>query len=325
MTGRGAGVGIVGTGRALGGRVQTNEELCATTLRSATPGWILEKIGVQRRHLLARGESASTLQLAAARGALAAAGVRPEQLGLIVVSTFSGEYRFPPCAARLHRDLGARGAQVFDLQANCAGFVTALCLAVDRMRLDPGLGHALVVGAEVLSPFVDPADPDTAPYFSDGAGAAVLGRVGEGRGLVSSAFHTDTSNFEAVRLRDAALGGERPVLEQNGLATWKQAVTHLPPVIRAACERGGVAPAEVDRLVLHQASLFLIRYVLQKLRVPPERAHVNVDRIGNTGAGSVPIALSEALEQGAIRPGHKVVLAGVGAGFTFAASLWEWA
>ena len=327
----GAGVGIVGAGRALGGRVQTNEELCATTLRGTTPEWILEKTGIRRRHLLAPGESASTLQLAAARAALARAGVEPGALGLIVVATFSGEYLFPPCAARLHRDLGVRGAQLFDVQANCAGLVTALTAATDRMRLDPELDHALVVGAEVLSPFVDPSDPDTAPYFSDGAGAVVLGRVAEGKGIVASAFHADTSNFESVRLRAGGSGfpagsaAAGAFMEQNGLATWKQAVTHLPPTIRRACERAGVDVAEVDRLVFHQASLHLIRYATQKLRLPPERAFVNVDELGNTGAGSIPIALADALERGEIRPGHKVVLAGVGAGFHFGASLWEWA
>jgi 3-oxoacyl-[acyl-carrier-protein] synthase-3 len=191
-----------------------------------------------------------------------------------------------------------------------------------------------VVGAEVLSPYVDPADPETAPYFSDGAGAVVLGRVGAGRGIVSSAFHTDTSNFESVRLRGggsafpAAAGAASAAagfMEQNGLATWKQAVTHLPPTIRRACARGGLDVADVDVVVCHQASLHLVRYAMQKLRLPPERAVVNVDELGNTGAGSIPIALADALAAGRIRPGHRVVLAGVGAGFHFGASLWEWA
>jgi 3-oxoacyl-[acyl-carrier-protein] synthase-3 len=331
------GVGVLGCGHALGSRVQENDELCATTLSGVTPAWILEKTGIERRHHLGPGESASTLQLEAARGALRAAGVGPEAIDLIVVSTFSGEYLFPPCAARLHRDLGVRGGQCYDLQANCAGFVSALTAASDRMRLDPSLRHALVVGSEVLSPFVDPADPDTAIYFSDGAGAVVLGRVAEGKGIRSTAFFTETSNFESVRLRGGGSGfawadREGPAvdpragfMEQQGLATWKQAVTHLPPTVRRACEAAGLAPGEVDQFIFHQANLQLIQYVLKKLKVPVERAYVNVQRIGNTGAGSIPIALSEATAAGQIRPGQRVVIAGVGAGFVFGASVWEWA
>jgi 3-oxoacyl-[acyl-carrier-protein] synthase-3 len=329
----GAGIGITGAGRALGSRVQTNEELCACSLGGTTPEWIVEKTGIRRRFLLGPGESASTLQLAASRAALERAGVAPAHLGLIVVNTFSGEYLFPPSSARLHRDLGARGAQVYDVQANCAGMVTALTAASDRMRLDPELRHALVVGAEVLSPFVNPADVDTAPYFSDGAGAVVLSRVEQGKGIVASAFHTDTSNFESVRQRGGgsafpagtAAGAEACHLEQNGLATWKQAVTHLPPTVRRACQKGGLSPEDVDRFVFHQANLHIIRYAMGKLHVPEERAFVNVQEVGNTGAASIAVALAEALERGAVSSGDRVVLAGVGAGFHFAASLWEWA
>jgi 3-oxoacyl-[acyl-carrier-protein] synthase-3 len=331
-----AGIGIVGTGHALGARVQTNEELCATTLTSTTPQWILEKTGIRRRFHVAPGESASSLTLAAARGALEAAGIGPLDLGMIVVATFSGDYLFPPASAKLHLDLGAKGAHVFDVQANCAGFVSALTAASDRMLRDPDLRHALVVGTEILSPYTDGSDVETAVFFSDGSGAAVLGRVGPERGVLASAFHTDTQNYETVRLRGggssfpyaraaAAPEGRNPgFMEMNGLATWKQAVTHLPPTIRRACERSGVAVGEVDHFVFHQANRNLIEYTMQKMRVPVERAFVNVHEVGNTGAASMPLALSQLVRSGRVRPGHKVVLAGVGAGFNFGASVWIW-
>jgi len=329
----GYGIGILGVGRSLGSRIHTNEELCATTLRGTSPEWIVEKTGIRRRFLVQGEESASSLSVAAARQALDGAGISAEKLGAIVACTFSGDYLFPPLSARLHRDLGAKRAQVYDVQANCAGFVTALTSVSDRMLLDPEVEFALVVGTEILSPYVDWGDNETAIYFSDGAGAAVLGRVAAGRGIRASAFSTDSSNFESVRLRGGgssfpygrSFGAQRvATMEMNGLATWKQAVTHLPPAIRRACEKAGIAPADVDLFVFHQANLHLIRYVLQKLHVPLDRTYTNVEDVGNAGAASMPIALCDAVHAGRLREGAKVLLAGVGAGFNFGASVWIW-
>ena len=329
-------VGIIGTGRAIGSRVHTNEELCATTLPNTTPEWIVEKTGIRRRHVVQGDESASTLALASARCALDRAQVTADQIGMIVVSTFSGDYLFPPVSARLHRDLGARGGQFYDLQANCAGFVSALTAVSDRMRRDSALEYALVVGAEVLSPYVDYTDIETAIFFSDGAGAAVLGPVSEGRGVQSSAFFADTSNFESVRLRGGGSAfpyaaretpsGGRSVglMDQNGLATWKQAVTHLPGTVRRACEAAGWEPSEVDLFVFHQANLQIISYVMQKMRLPMDRTFTNVQDVGNAGAASIPIALADADAAGKLRPGDRVVLAGVGAGFSFGAMCLTW-
>lgn len=330
------GTGILGMGHALGSRVQTNEELCQGPLRSVTPEWIEAKTGIRRRYLVAKGESASTLAHGASRAALEAAGVSPSQLGLIVVCTFSNEYLYPPASARLHRDVGASGAQTFDLQANCTGFVAGLTAASDRMLVDPSVRYALVVGLEVCSPFVDWSDQETAVYFSDGAGAAVLGRVGAGRGVLASAFSTDTANYESVRLRGGGSGfpyargpgeaGQRSpgYMEMNGLATWKQAVTHLPATVRRACKKAGLAPEVVDLYVFHQANANLIEYTMRKMRLPVERAFMNVQEIGNAGAASIPIALSQACRSGLISNSGVVVLAGVGAGFNFGATILRW-
>jgi 3-oxoacyl-[acyl-carrier-protein] synthase-3 len=329
-------IGIVGTGRAIGSRVHTNEELHATTLPGTTPEWIVEKTGIRRRYTVQEGESASSLALSAAKCALDQARIKADRIGMIVVSTFSGDYIFPPVSARLHRDLGATGGQFYDLQANCAGFVSALTAVSDRMQRDPALEYSLVVGAEVLSPYVDYGDVETAIFFSDGAGAAVLGPVREGRGIQSSAFFADTSNFDSVRLRGggsafpyAARGsghqGRDPgLMEQNGLATWKQAVTHLPGVVRKACAAAGWAPTEVDLFVFHQANLQIISYVMQKMRIPLDRTFTNVQDIGNAGAASIPIALADAVAAERLAPGDRVVLAGVGAGFGFGATCLTW-
>jgi len=309
--------GVLGTGHALPARFEDNETLCRT-LPDTTPEWILEKTGITGRHLAGDDESASMLSCAAGRDALAAAGRSAQEIGLVVVCTFSGDHVFPPVSARVAGELGMAGPQTFDLQVNCAGFVAGLTIAADRLRADPELGYALVVGVETHTRFIDRTDAETAIFFSDGAGAAVLGPVADGAGLQASAFHTDASNWESVRLTH---GG---TIEQSGLATWRQAVTHLPATIRRACDKAGVALEDVDLILFHQANAKLIDYLVRKLRLGPDRTYTNVERIGNTGAASVGVVLSEAVRQDRLRPGDTVVLAAVGAGFTFASSVWRW-
>jgi len=328
-----SGIGILGLGHALPARVETNAELCAL-LPDTTPEWIVEKTGITQRLLAGPDDTASGFATDAARDALAQAGLAAEDIGLIVACTFSGDYTFPPVSAKVAGALGAARAQTFDLQANCAGFVTGLTVAADRLAADDEVGHALVIGVELHTRFIDRTDVDTAVYFSDGAGAAVLGPVADGAGLLASAFHTDASNWEAVRFRaggssypfsDPACANGAGHIEQNGLATWRQAITHLPPTVRRACAKAGVEIADVDRFVFHQANLNMLQYLVRKLRAPVDRTYTNVERIGNTGAASVAIALSEAREEAAIGAGDLVVLGAVGAGFTFASSVWRWA
>jgi len=330
------GVGILGTGRAIGARAHTNEELCATTLPGTTPDWIVEKTGIHQRFVVTHDQTASGMALESARQAMEMARIQPEQVGMIVACTFSGDYLYPPLSATLHRDLGVKGGQFYDLQANCSGFVSALTTVSDRMIRDSDVGYGLVVGVEVLSPFVDYADVETAIFFSDGAGAAVLGPVDVDRGVRGSAFHADTSNLESVRLRG---GGSRHAyarrdtddrspnlgfMEMNGLATWKQAVTHLPSTIRRACSRADWSTDDVDLFVFHQANLQIISYVMRKMRVPMSKTFTNVELIGNAGAASIPIALADAVAAGRLHDGDRVVLAGVGAGFGFGAICWIW-
>jgi 3-oxoacyl-[acyl-carrier-protein] synthase III len=328
-------VGIIGTGRALGSRLQTNAELCATTLRDVTPAWIEGKTGIKQRYLIDDGETTGSLALEASRHAMAAAGIGPKEIQMVVVSTFSGDYLFPAQSARLHRDLGLTGGQFYDLQANCSGFVSAITAVSDRMLRDPSVRYALVVGAEVQSPYIDYSDVETAIFFSDGAGAVVLGPVEDGRGVQASAFHADTSNVESVRVRGggsrypfaaAATVAESGLgwMEMRGIVTWKQAVTHLPGTIRRACEASSWTTDSVDLLVFHQANLQLITYIMAKMRIPAERTFTNVATVGNAGSASIPIALADAADRGLLARGDRVVLAGVGAGFTFGATCWIW-
>ena len=329
----GSGVCILGVGHQIGGVVEENEALCRGL--EITPQWILEKTGIKRRYLAAPEENASDYAVAAARRALDGGGVTADEIDLIVCCTFSADYTFPPLSAKVHRELGVKGGQIFDLQANCAGFVSGLTAASDRMAADPSLRNALVIGVELNSRYIDRTNADSVIYHSDGAGAAVLGRRETGAGIVASAFHTDSSNYEAVRVRGGgssfpvmgrgASPAEGDTMELNGIATWKQAITHLPATVKAACRKADVELADIDFFVFHQANYNLIDYIVRKMGADLTHTYTNVQEIGNAGAASVAIALSEAVERDLIKPGSTVVLAAVGAGFNFGASVWRWA
>src|ERR1035437_3521355 len=299
---------ILGTGKALGSIIQPNWEV--EDLTGQPRGWIESKTGITQRHHVAEGETVVTLALQASQEALRRANVSPLAVGLTIVCTFTPEYLFPPLSARVHKDLGMRGGQFFDVQANCSGFITALVIASDRMNADPSLDYALIVGAEVLSPYVNPSDPETAAFFSDVAGAVVIGR-GTG-GIVSSAFDADTSNYSSVRCdRDG-------FMVQSGLVTWKKAVTHLPPTIRRAMTSAGWSQGDVDLVLMHQANAVLIRFLLGRLGIPVEKTFTNVETVGNGGSASLPAVIVDAMAAGRLHSGMKIILAGIGAGYSFA-------
>jgi 3-oxoacyl-[acyl-carrier-protein] synthase-3 len=328
----GYGIGVIGTGHFVPEHIETNDELCGN-LNGVSPEWIVEKTGIKSRRKASDADTASGFAHAADLQALEAANVDPGQLGLIIVCTFSGDYIFPHVAANLHRKLGAKKVQTFDLQACCAGFVSGLVVAADRMKMEDEIEYALVVAVELVSRYVDKTDVNSAIYLSDGAGAAVLARVGEGYGLLSSDFHTDSSTFEAVRLCGGGSSYPKAVhsepadtdfMQMNGLATWKQAVTFLPVVTRNACKKSRVKIEDVGLFLFHQANFNLINYVIRKLGLPLDKTYTNVGEIGNTGSASLAIALSEAEDKNLIHPGDVIVLAAVGAGFSFGASVWRW-
>lgn len=326
------GIGIIATGHFLPERIETNEELCQH-IEGVSSEWIVEKTGITARRIASETDTASGFAYSASTQALESAGIKPEQLGLIIVCTFSGDYIFPPVSANLHRKLGAKKAQTFDLQACCAGFVSGLTVAVDRMKMDKEIEYALVVGVELATRYRNKSDVDSAIYLSDGAGAAVLARVGDGYGLLSSDFHTDSSTFESVRLCGG--GSSFPMaahakpagtdfMEMNGLATWKQAITFLPVVTRNACKKANILVGDIDFFLFHQANLNLIKYVVQKMGSSLSKTYTNVEEIGNAGSASLAIVLSEAVQKKLIKHGDRVVLAAVGAGFSFGASVWRW-
>jgi 3-oxoacyl-[acyl-carrier-protein] synthase-3 len=288
---------ILGGGWALGSRVMDNDELSEIT--GETAEWILRKSGITQRYLI-ENEQPSDLAVAAAQ--MAMRDIDPSQIALTVVCTCSHEYVFPAMSAKIHRELGL-GGTFFDVQANCSGFVTALTIAQNWLSLGK---YALIVGCEVLSPMTDFTDVESAMFLSDGAGALVVGKAG-----IDSEFLADTSNYEAVRCAAGDL------VEMNGMATWRQAMTHLPPLVRSIVARKGwTAP---DIILFHQANKVMIDFLMNRLGYP--LTYTNVERIGNTGSASLPIVIAEAREKDLLH--GKIVIAGIGAGFGFGVAAWE--
>lgn len=325
------GIGIISTSHYIPKYLQTNEEICKV-MTDVTPDWILSKTGIKRRFIASSEESTSSMATEAALEAISKCNIQPEDIGLIVVATFSPDYMFPPVSAKIQKNLKATNAQIIDINTNCTGFVTALTVASDRMKADETVKYAVVIGAELHTRFINPKDKETAIFFSDGAGVAILGQVDEGDGVIKSSFKTDSSTYESVRYRGG--GSSYPYInrefdesidfiEMNGLATWKQAITNLPLVIKDVCKKGDLNVEDIDFCIFHQANLNLIQYVMGKLKIPIEKTYTNVEEIGNTGSASIGIALSEAMDKGLIKKDNYVLLAGVGAGFNFGASIWK--
>ena len=207
-----------------------------------------------------------------------------------------------------------------------------LSVASGPPKADPSLNHALVVGAAIVSRYLDWTDPNTAIYFGDGVGAAVVGRVPEGYGFLAHEVFTHSQAYEAVRLRggsSARLNSARPngvnaYLEMNGLDVWKFAAQYQPVAMRRALEKAGKTLADADFFIFHQANFHLIDYIMRKLKIPSERTFINVGELGNTAEASMAIALTEAARQKRLKDGDLVVISGVGAGFTFGASVMRW-
>lgn len=326
------GIGILGASHYLPSKIHTNEELCEQ-IQGLTQEWIIAKTGIKKRYHVQINETAADMAVHASRNVIESSALDVKEIGLVVVASFSQDYLFPPLSAKVHSVLGlSKECQIIDVNTNCVGLVTAITIASERMQSDRSIKFGLVIGVELQSKFTNMADRDTAVFFSDGASALILGQVAHGFGYSSAKFLTDSSTYESVRLR--AGGSSYPAnrkiqdekalyIEQNGLATWKQAVTNLPIVITKLLENEKKNIDEIDFFIFHQANSFLIEYVLKKSKIPSHKTYMNVEEIGNTGAASIGIALSEAYEKGLIKSGYNIVLAGIGAGFSFGACLFK--
>jgi 3-oxoacyl-[acyl-carrier-protein] synthase-3 len=311
---------IVGTGSYLPPRVMTNADFAARL--DTSDAWIRERTGIERRHIAEKSQASSDLALEASRRALEAAGVRAQDIDLIVVATSTPDYVFPSTACLLQAKLGVKGSAAFDVQAVCSGFVYGLATA-DSFIKSGMAKRALVVGAEVFSRILDWNDRGTCVLFGDGAGAVVL-VAAEKPGVHASMLRADGSQSGMLSVPGNVCGGAiigSPFLQMNGQGVFKFAVKVLEESARETVAAAGMQLADVDWLIPHQANVRILDATARKLGLPHEKLVITVDHHGNTSAASVPLALDEYVRAGKIRPGQRLLLQGVGGGFTWGSSL----
>ena len=314
---------ITGVGSYLPGQVVSNADLVLRGVDTSND-WIVSRTGIKARHLAEPGQSTSDLAFEASRRALSAAGIEASELNLIILATSTPDFIFPSTACLLQAKLGNRGATAFDVQAVCSGFIYALTIAEKFIR-SGSHKKALVVGAEVFSRILDWDDRGTCVLFGDGAGAVVL-EASEKPGILASALHADGSYHSILSVPGNVSGGKvtgDPFLRMDGQAVFKFAVRVLADVAQECCDAAGIPPEEIDWLVPHQANVRIIEATAKRMKLNMDKVIVTVDRHGNTSAASVPLALDAAVQDGRIRTGQKIILEGVGGGFTWGAVLLE--
>ncbi|HYN12367.1 MAG TPA: beta-ketoacyl-ACP synthase III [Burkholderiales bacterium] len=311
---------IAGTGSYLPPRVMTNDEFAARL--DTSDAWIRSRTGIVQRHIAEESQASSDLALEASRRALEAAGVAAAEVDLIIVATSTPDYIFPSTACLLQAKLGAKDCPAFDVQAVCSGFVYALASA-DAFIKSGQYGKALVVGAEVFSRILDWNDRGTCVLFGDGAGAALL--VADARpGIHASVLHADGSQVGLLSVPgNVSRGGivGSPYLQMNGQGVFKFAVKVLEEVARETVAAAGMRLEDIDWLIPHQANVRILEATARRLGLPSDKLVLTVDHHGNTSAASVPLALDEYIRAGKIRRGQRVMMQGVGGGFTWGATL----
>ena len=314
---------ITGIGSFLPGEAVSNDDLARRGIETSDQ-WISSRTGIRFRHLAENGETSSDLALEASRRALAGAGLAASDLDLIIVATSTPDYIFPSTACLLQSKLGNHGATAFDVQAVCSGFVYALTIADKFIRSGSHL-RALVVGSEVFSRILDWSDRATCVLFGDGAGAVVV-EASEQPGILATALHADGAHHGILSVPGSVCGGQvtgDPFLRMDGQAVFKFAVRVLAEVAEECCRVAGISPADIDWLIPHQANIRILEATAKRMKLPMDKVIVTVDRHGNTSAASVPLALDEAVRDRRIQAGQKVLLEGVGGGFTWGAVLLE--
>ena len=311
---------IAGTGSYLPAKVLTNKDL--ESVVETSDEWIVSRTGIRERHIAAEGQYASDLAAEAARAALAAAGRTAADVDLVIVATSTPDMVFPSSACFVQAKLGITKGAAFDLQAVCSGFVYALSTA--DLYIRSGRHRcALVIGAEVFSRILDWKDRGTCVLFGDGAGAVVL-EAADAPGILSAELHADGAHAGILNTPGHVCGGAvhgDPTLKMDGGAVFKLAVRVLEDSARSIVAANGLRLADIDAYIPHQANVRIISHVGRKLGLAPDKCIVTVDRHANTSAASVPLALDTAVRDGRIRRGDRVLLQGVGGGFTWGSVL----
>jgi len=318
---------VLGVGSALPKRVLTNQEM--ESLVDTTDEWIVQRTGIRQRYIAGDGETTASLGEAAARSALANAGLEANDIDLIILATSTPDNTFPASAVNIQNRLGIRHGAAFDIQAVCTGFVYAMATA--DLYIKGGMAkRALVIGAETFSRILDWNDRTTCVLFGDGAGAVVLeAQEGQGttgdRGVLTSHLRSDGAHKEKLYVDGGpSTTGTAGVIHMEGREVFKHAVGMITDVIYDAFKATGIQAEDIDWLVPHQANVRIIEGSAKKLGIPMEKVVVTVDRHGNTSAASIPLALAEAARDGRIKRGDLVMLEAMGGGFTWGSVLLRW-
>jgi 3-oxoacyl-[acyl-carrier-protein] synthase-3 len=322
---------ITGWGCFVPEKVLTNEALARVV--DTTDEWIVSRTGIKERHVVSNDrETTAVLATRAGREALLVAGLPSARLDLIIVATATPEYVFPSTASLVQDTLGAASAGAFDLSAGCSGFIYGLSMAMAAVR--GGMAeHVLVIGAETLSRITDWTDRNTCVLFGDGAGAVVVSACDVPCGVMATELGSDGSGGELLIL--PAGGSHEPAsletvsngrhfIKMNGREVFRFATTVIPKATENVVRKAGWQLADVSLVIPHQANTRIIESAAKRLNLPMDKFFVNLDRYGNTSAASIPIALTEAVAAGRVRPGDKLVFVGFGAGLTWGAVAVEW-
>jgi 3-oxoacyl-[acyl-carrier-protein] synthase-3 len=321
---------ILGIGAYAPSRVMTNAEL--EQMVDTSNEWIVERTGIEERHIAAPDEAASDLAFKAARDAMEMAGVTPQELDLIVCATVTGDTPFPSTACWLQAKLGAPQAAAFDIAAGCTGFLYGIHLVQNLIR-SGAYKKVLLIGVEVLSRVLDWTDRSTCVLLGDAAGAAVLGPSTDDSRILASNIAADGDKGELLHLPGGGsrhpashdtVDGRLHYFKMNGRETFKHATRNMGDIAQKTLADAGLDLGDVDLLVPHQANLRIITYVAKQLDVPMEKVFTNVQRYGNTSSASIPLALTEAYKAGRIQKGQVILMVAFGAGLTWGAAAIRW-
>ncbi|GMG81682.1 ketoacyl-ACP synthase III [Paralimibaculum aggregatum] len=317
----------IGCGHYLPERVVTNEELARRI--DTSDEWIRTRTGIRRRHIAAEGEKTSDLAIAAARAALANAGLTASSLDALVVATATPDQTFPSTATRVQYGIGMPNGFAFDIQAVCAGFIYALANA-NGLILSGQAKRVMVIGAETFSRILDWDDRSTCVLFGDGAGAVIL-EAAEGTGtaadraVLATCLHSDGAHNRILYVSGGpSTTGLAGHLRMEGKEVFRHAVVKLAEVAEEVMAKAGVEGGELDWMVPHQANLRIIESTAKKAGLPMSKVVVTVQDHGNTSAASIPLALSTAVADGRIKPGHLLLMEGIGGGLAWGSALLRW-
>lgn len=321
---------ITGTGSSLPKKIVSNLDL--EKIMDTTDEWITTRTGIKERRIASDTEYMSMFATEACQKAMDMAGLTSEEVDMIICATVTPDMPIPSTACTIQENLKAKRAASFDLSAGCSGFIFALSIAKQYI-LTGNFANILVIGAELLSKFMDWEDRSTSVIFADGAGAVVLSRGEKPRGVIASSLHTDGSMTDFIHIPGG--GTIHPAstetvqkrmhyIKMRGNETFKTAVRSLESVSREVMQKAGLESKDIDMFIPHQANKRIIDAVGHRLQLDPKKVYINIDKIGNTSAASIPIALDEAVRAGSIKEGNNLLFAAFGAGLTWAAALCKW-